>query len=60
MYRIMYLTNKVKRKLELIDQDIQQHNVIPLGSGQRGVTVIMKSAYLLRCLSEEDIGEFAL
>ncbi len=43
----------------LLDRSVLQQNVISLGSGQRGVAVIMKSEDLHRGLGEVEIGEFA-
>jgi Cys-tRNA(Pro) deacylase len=43
----------------LLDRSVLQQNVISLGSGQRGVAVIMKSENLHRGLGEVEIGEFA-
>ena len=43
----------------LLDRSVLQQNVISLGSGQRGVAVIMKSGDLHKGLGEVETGEFA-
>jgi Cys-tRNA(Pro)/Cys-tRNA(Cys) deacylase len=43
----------------LLDRSVLQQNVISLGSGQRGVAVIMKSEDLHKGLGEVETGEFA-
>jgi prolyl-tRNA editing enzyme YbaK/EbsC (Cys-tRNA(Pro) deacylase) len=43
----------------LLDRGVLQQNIISLGSGQRGVAVIMKSEDLHSGLGEVEIGEFA-
>ncbi len=42
----------------LIDEHVLQNHVISIGSGERGVTVLMTSADLRRALPAAEVGQF--
>ena len=42
----------------LVDQSVLQEEIISLGSGERNITVILKSEDLLKALKGGEVGEF--
>jgi len=43
----------------LVDEGVFDHEEVSIGSGERGVTVILRSEDLRRALSQAEIGEYA-
>lgn len=43
----------------LVDQSVLREDEVSIGSGERYVTVILKTADLMHALGEAEVGEFA-